>query len=84
MSDYMKNQGLVDGITGCRNRQRELAKDNKRLINAVVTYEAEIERLRAVVDAARDVADNVAHPTDYQEGAFMNALYVALAALGDE
>jgi hypothetical protein len=24
MSDYMKNQGLVDAITGCRNRQREL------------------------------------------------------------
>jgi outer membrane murein-binding lipoprotein Lpp len=51
MSDYMKNQGLVDGITGCRNRQRELAKDNKR-------YEAEIERLKRMRDMWKATANS--------------------------
>lgn len=31
MTDYMKNQGLVDGITGCRSRQRELEAENAKL-----------------------------------------------------
>jgi hypothetical protein len=40
-----------------------------------------VEQLEAVAKAAQDVEDNVAHPTDYQEGFFMNALYNALTAL---
>lgn len=39
MSDYMKNQGLVDGITGCRNRQRNLEAEIEQLW--VVVHEAE-------------------------------------------
>jgi regulator of replication initiation timing len=42
MSDYMKNQGLVDAATGARNSQRRMEKRIEEL-------EAEVERLNSPV-----------------------------------
>lgn len=57
MTDYMKNQGLVDAATGARNRQRELEAEIERLREKArvsqrneTTYRREVERLRAALE----------------------------------
>ena len=73
----------------CRVEQLEADAENLRntITSCQITIKEQdrrIELLEAVAEAAQNVEDNVAHPIDYQEGLFMNALYDALTALEDK
>ena len=50
MSNYMNNQGLVDGITSARNRQRDLEAEVERLTN-LLEY-----ALNEIKDSRKEIA----------------------------